>query len=185
MAAERLRKIKEEPLIDERIPHPYREVVAELRAMRELLEEIKEKLPVVVPPPPAVPPAPPIVVKPPPIGVVGIDDESIRKLAEKIAELGTAPLEKLPNRIDLIKIDTSDTTQVSLKRAGKIKPPLILGFEIEDVGGGFEYVIVREGFGKDPRTAITGDKFDIETDDLLVTGSGNAGTGKIWVWWRE
>jgi len=138
----------------------------------ELLTSINERLAVAPPPPP-------------PVGVVGIDDESIRKLAEKIAELGTAPLEKLPNRIDLIKIDTSDTTQVSLKRTGKIKPALALGFEVEDVGGGFEYVIVRGGFGKDARTAMTGDKFNIAFDDLLVTGSGNAGKAKLWYWWRE
>ncbi len=56
--AERLRKIKEEPLIDGRIPHPYRESVKELRAIKALLEEIKQKLPV------AIPPAPP-VVRPP------------------------------------------------------------------------------------------------------------------------
>ena len=55
---ERFRKIKEEPLIDERIPHPYREFVKELRAIRTLLEEIEKRLPVAAPPvvkPPAIP----------------------------------------------------------------------------------------------------------------------------------
>jgi len=56
---ERLQRVKGEPLLDERIPHPYREIVAELRAIRSLLEK-----PAVVPgaPPiiriPGVPPAP-------------------------------------------------------------------------------------------------------------------------------
>jgi len=35
---DRLKKAKEESLLDERIPHPYREIVKELRAIRSLLE---------------------------------------------------------------------------------------------------------------------------------------------------
>jgi len=58
-AGERLRKLKEEPIIDERIPHPYRELLKELRAHTALLEEIKGKLPITVPPAPAVRPRPP------------------------------------------------------------------------------------------------------------------------------
>ena len=185
--AERLRKIKEKPLIDERIPHPYREVVAELRAMRGLLEEIKESLPVVVPPvvvPPAAPPtAPPIVVKPPPptIGTIEIGVTSIKKLAELIS----VPLEKLPNRVEKIDIDTSKTKQISLKKQGKIKTEVALGFWVEDVGGGFNYVIVRDGFGKDEKTAAVDDKWEVEFDNLLVTGSGNPGTARIWYWWLK
>jgi hypothetical protein len=44
-----LRKAKEEPLFDERIPHPYREVVKELRAIKAQLEEISQKLPLAAP----------------------------------------------------------------------------------------------------------------------------------------
>ena len=55
---ERLRKIKEEPLVNESIPHPYREVVKELRAIKAQLEEISQKLPITIPP------APPVVVRP-------------------------------------------------------------------------------------------------------------------------
>ena len=51
------RKAKEEPLLDDRIPHPYREVIKELRAIRAELEEIKERLAAAVPPAPPVPPA--------------------------------------------------------------------------------------------------------------------------------
>jgi len=58
MAAERVKSIKEEPLLDERIPHPYRELVKELRAIRAKLEEISQKLPI------AVPAVPPVVVRP-------------------------------------------------------------------------------------------------------------------------
>jgi hypothetical protein len=187
MAAERLRKIKEEPLIDERIPHPYREVIRELRAIRAQLEEMKQRLPIAIPPPvvkiPPAPPAPgmpPITVKLPPIGEIEIGDASVGKLAELIA----AKLIKLPNRVERIDIDTSNTTAVSLKKAGKIKPAVALGFEVEDVGGGFSYTIVRAGFGKDEKTAITGDKWDQELDDLLVKGSGNPGTARIWYFWR-
>jgi len=57
MAAERVKKIKEEPFLDERLPHPYREFVKELRAIRAKLEEISAKLPIAVP-------APPVVVRP-------------------------------------------------------------------------------------------------------------------------
>lgn len=65
--AERLKKIKEEPLIDERIPHPYREVVKELKAIKAQLEEIKQKLPIPIPPPPPVRPGVPPVIKIPAI----------------------------------------------------------------------------------------------------------------------
>ena len=185
--AERLREIKEKPIIDERYPHPYREVLAELRTMRELLEEVKERLPAVVPPPPAMPtapPAPPIVV-PRPIGVVEISTESIEKLAKLVAELTTSRLERLPNRLEKVEIDTSKKTQISLRKQGRIKPKWALGFWVEAIGGGFDYVIVRDGFGKDAKTAEADDKWDQEFDDLLITGSGTAGTARLWYWWIE
>ena len=137
-----------------------------------LLESINERLAVAPPPPP-------------PVGVVDIGEASIQKLAKLIAELGTAPLEKIPNRVEMININTSVTTQVSLKRTGKIKPAVALGFEVETIGGGFTYVIQKKGFGKDERTAVAGAKWNIEFDDLLITGSGQTGVGRIWVWWRE
>jgi len=56
MAIGRLKKTKEEPILDERIPHPYREIVKELRAIKAHLEEISEKL--------AAPPALPVIVRP-------------------------------------------------------------------------------------------------------------------------
>jgi len=60
MALERLKKVKEEALLDERIPHPYREILAELRAIHTTLEQAK--IPTVGVPPtiriPGVPPAP-------------------------------------------------------------------------------------------------------------------------------
>jgi len=48
MATERLKKLREEPLIDSRIPHPYRELVIELKKIVEELRALREK-----PPPPA------------------------------------------------------------------------------------------------------------------------------------
>jgi len=58
MAFERLKKAREEPLMDSRLPHPYREFLIELRSIVQELRELKLK-----PPPPAVripgvPPAP-------------------------------------------------------------------------------------------------------------------------------
>jgi len=47
------------PVLDERLPHPYREFISQLRAIRSLLEEISQKLAVVPPAPPA-----PVVVRP-------------------------------------------------------------------------------------------------------------------------
>ena len=81
-----LRKAKEEPLLDERIPHPYREVIKELRAIRAQLEEIGERLPVVVP---AAPPVPPVVVKPPPIPAMALPREEFREVyLEALREYG-------------------------------------------------------------------------------------------------
>jgi len=147
------------------------------RQIVELLAEIRDLLKG------APPPTPPVV----PLGTVELGDASIQKLTGLADKLATAleKLPKIPNRIEKIEVDTSKTTQASLKKDGKIKTPVALGFEVEDVGGGFKYVIQKEGFGKDERTAITGDKFDIEFDDLLVTGLGNAGTAAIWYWWYE
>lgn len=85
--AERLRKIKEEPIIDERIPHPYREVVRELRAIHELLEQIKERL--AVPPPAVPPPVPPVIVRPPPVPpvpAIALPKEEFRKIYEEALE---------------------------------------------------------------------------------------------------
>lgn len=160
---------------------PLRAKEARERQIVELLAEIRDLLKG------APPPTPPVVVPPPAMGAVELGDASIQKLSELVDKLATIleKLPKIPNRIEKIEVDTSKTTQASLKKDGKIKTPVALGFEVEDVGGGFKYVIVKEGFGKDERTAITGDKFDIEFDDLLVTGLGNAGTAVIWYWWKE
>jgi hypothetical protein len=179
--AERLRKIKEKPIIDERIPHPYREVVAELRAMCELLEEIKEKLPVVVPPPVvAPPPAVPVpVAVVPPAAVVALTSDTIIGLARELAKR----ILQLPNRVKRIEWNTSITTWKSLRGEGKIKPTKALGFWIENIGGGFEYTIAREDFESDAKTAAVDDKWDHEFDDLHIKGAG-AGTALIWYWWR-
>lgn len=78
--AERLRKIREKPIVDERIPHPYREVIKELKAISGQLEEIKQRLG---------PPAPPIVVRPPPappIPAITLPKEEFRKIYEEALE---------------------------------------------------------------------------------------------------
>jgi len=60
MALRQLKKVKEEALLNERIPHPYREILAELKAIHALLEQPRPAA-VGVPPTiriPGVPPAP-------------------------------------------------------------------------------------------------------------------------------
>lgn len=143
----------------------------------ELLEEIKKRLPA---PPPEIIVRPEIVIPRRTIGVVEIDRKSIKALAQEIVK----HLVKLPNRMDRIEINTSITTWKSLKKEGKIKPAIALGFWVESIGGGFDYRIIREGKGPtQPRTAVADDKWDQEFDDLLVKGAG-AGTAVIYIWWR-
>ena len=121
-----------------------------------------------------------VPVEIPPLGVVALDDSTIKKLSEAI----TTRLVQLPNRLDRIEIDTSNTNWVSLREAGKIKPTVALGFWVESIGGGFEYRIIREGLGPTkPKTAVADDKWDQEYDNLLVRGLG-AGTAVIYLWWR-
>jgi len=83
MAAERLRRAKEEPLLDERIPHPYREFVKELRVIRALLEELVQKL--------AVPAAPPVIVRP---GVPVVKIPAIYLPKEEFLNIFAEALEK-------------------------------------------------------------------------------------------
>jgi len=137
---------------------------------------------------PAVPPP----VRPPPVRppvipeVFELGERTIRTLTEEIASRLAARLVQLPNRLDRIEIDTSVTDWVSLKKTGKIKPAVALGFWVESIGGGFEYRIIRKEFGPTkPRTATADDKWDIEFDDLLVRGLGTTGIGVILYWWRE
>ena len=133
-----------------------------------------ERVPPVVPAvPPVPPPAPPMMVE--------LSLRTIIQLANAI----TSVLERFPNRLEKIEIDTSQTTQRSLRSEGKIKPAFALGFWVEGVGGGFSYIIVRDGFGTAERTAAVDDKWDIEFDDLLITGAGVAGTATIWYWWLK
>jgi len=122
-----------------------------------------------------------VPVEIPPLGVVSLDDKTIKAIVEGLA----ARLVQLPNRLDRIEIDTSVTTWVSLRKAGKLKPSVALGFWVESIGGGFEYKIIREGLGPTkPRTAAADDKWDQEFDDFECRGLG-AGTAVIFIWWRQ
>lgn len=58
----RLGTIEKEPILDKKFPHPYRAILAELRAIRKLLEAAAPP-----PPAPAVPPT--VKVVPPPVKV--------------------------------------------------------------------------------------------------------------------
>lgn len=149
------------------------------KSQLEILEEIRKRLPL-APPEIVVPPARPPVL--PTIGLIEIGKDSMDALAQKTAAL----LIRLPNRLDRIEIDTSTDKWQSLRKTGKIKPKVALGFEVENVGGGFEYKILRKGKGPTKsRTALTGDKWDLEFDDINVKGSGDAGIAVINYWWRE
>jgi hypothetical protein len=140
----------------------------------KLLQLISERVGPPVPAPPI--PAP---VPPPGVAVVALASDTIIELARELANR----ILQLPNRVDRIEWDTSITTWKSMRGEGKIKPAKALGFWVEDIGGGFEYTIVREGFESDAKTAEVDDKWDQEFDDILVKGAG-AGTALIWYWWR-
>ncbi|MEM1536783.1 MAG: hypothetical protein QW577_03165 [Candidatus Bathyarchaeia archaeon] len=112
---------------------------------------------------------------------VGLTSETITALAREITER----LQQLPNRIGKIEWDTSIQAWKSMREEKKIKPAKALGFWVEDVGGGFEYIIFRQGVESVPRTAEVDDIWDVEFDDLQIRGSGIAGTAVIWYWWRE
>jgi len=121
-----------------------------------------------------------IVVPPPEIIIekleVIIDREIIDLLARR--------LQQLPNRLDKIDIDTSKTSWRSLRSDESLKGAVLLGFYVENVGGGFSYKISRESWESPDKTAVVDEKWDIEFDDLAVLGSGTAGTATIYYWWR-
>ena len=122
-----------------------------------------------------------IIERAAPPATVGLTSESIKELARKLAER----VPQLPNRVNKIEFDTSVTTWRSLREAKKLKPATVLGFMIEEVGGGFEYIIARGEILSDPKKAEVGDKWDIEFDDIQVRGLGVEGTARLWYWWRE
>jgi len=75
---------RKESTMLERIPRPFREVVYELREMRALLEEIKQRLAAPVPPPPAPPVVrPPVVIPPAPPEWRPVTDR-LEQLAEEL-----------------------------------------------------------------------------------------------------
>jgi hypothetical protein len=114
------------------------------------------------------------------ITTVELTSETIIVLAREIAER----LQQLPNRVGKIEWDTSVQAWKSMREEKKFKPAKALGFWVEDVGGGFDYKIVREGFDSPAKTAEVDDKWDVEFDDLQIKGSGTVGTARIWLWWR-
>lgn len=125
MAAERLRKVKEEPILDERLPHPYREVVKELRAIKAQLEEISQKLPVVVPP------APPAVIRP-----------------------GVPPVVKIP-AIQLPKEDFMNIYVEALEKHGALKLANDLHVETIDLSKDRSTAALIEEFPKLKGIALT------------------------------
>jgi len=156
--------------IDELLQHILEVQEAEIK----ILEDIRERLPITV----AVPPAPPAPPRAPPARPIIISPAEVAKEVSR-------RLVQMPNRIERIVVETINENWISLKDQGKIKPDVALGFWIEQVGGGFDYIIRRNGFGAAEKTAEIDDKWDIEFDDILVKGYGVPGQGLIWYWWRE
>ncbi len=74
-----------------------------------------------------------------PLATVGLTAESVNELARKLAE----HLPQLPNRAGKIEFDTSITVWKSMREAKKLKPAVALGFWVEEVGGGFEYIMAK------------------------------------------
>lgn len=112
---------------------------------------------------------------------VGLTSKSIDELVKKLAER----VPQLPNRVNKIEFDTSITAWKSMREAKKLKPAIALGFWVEEVGGGFEYIIAKGEILSDPKKAEVGDRWDIEFDDIQIRGLGAEGTARLWYWWRE
>ncbi|MEM3361604.1 MAG: hypothetical protein QXV85_10420 [Candidatus Bathyarchaeia archaeon] len=142
----------------------------------KLLQAISERIG--APPLPTVPPER-IIERAAPL--VRITSESIDELIRKLAER----LPQLPNRAGKIEFDTSITAWKSMREAKKLKPAVALGLWVEDVGGGFEYIIAKGEILSDPKRAEVGDRWDIEFDDIQIRGLGAEGTARLWYWWRE
>jgi len=89
----------------ERIPRPFREIVYELREMRALLEEIKQRLAVPVPPAPPVVPVvrPPVVIPPAPPEWRPVTDR-----LEQLAEELRVSLKPLLMRANAYRVETLD-----------------------------------------------------------------------------
>jgi len=159
-----------------RIDDLLRQLLEVQKTELEILRGIREQLPVAPPPPPVIPavPAPP---ERPPVERVVTPIEFIEELSRRLV--------KTPNRLERISFDTINENWISLKREGKIKTDVALGFWIEQVGGGFDYIIRKDGFGAAEKTAEIDDRWEIEFDDLVVRGYGVSGQALIWYWWRE
>lgn len=78
-----------------------------------------------------------------------------------------------------------------MREEKKIKPAKALGFWVEDVGGGFEYIIFRQGVKSVPRTAEVDDMWDVEFDDIQIRGSErhvysiNGSRRKVYFTWAD
>ncbi|MEM2537491.1 MAG: hypothetical protein QXK29_05055 [Candidatus Bathyarchaeia archaeon] len=142
----------------------------------KLLQAISERIGA-----PPVPTVPPERIIERAATLVRITSESIDELIRKLAER----LPQLPNRAGKIEFDTSITAWKSMREAKKLKPAVALGLWVEEVGGGFEYIIAKGEILSDPKRAEVGDRWDIEFDDIQIRGLGAEGTAKLWYWWRE
>jgi hypothetical protein len=161
--------------VDELIVLLLRVEEQQLKLLQAISERVGAPAAVI---PPAVPPERIEELLPATIGLASKSiDELVKKLAERIPQL--------PNRVNKIEFDTSITAWKSMREARKLKPAVALGFWVEEVGGGFEYIIAKGEILSDPKRAEVGDRWDIEFDDIQIRGLGAEGTARLWYWWRE
>jgi len=181
MAARRLEKAKEKPLLDERIPHPYREIVSELKAIKAKLDEISQKLravPIVAPPvapPTAVPGAPPPVIVPgvAPVGVMALSKEDFLDLLLEALEKHGAL--KLADDLYVETVDLSKdrSTTAKIEEFSKLKG---IALTIFRTTGTFDLYLNE----KDDRHKLTFDSltypqtFLLDWFDLKTVYIGNA-----------
>jgi len=187
MAAERLKKVREEPLIDDRIPHPYREVVKELRAIRTRLDEISQKLPIVIPPPVVrVPPAPP--VPPPVIPAITLPKEDFMNIyVEALKKHGAL---KFADDLHVETIDLSKdrSTAAKIEEFPKLKGIALTIFRNE---GTFDlYINEKDDYHKLTFNALTYpqtfllDWFKLKTIYIGNTAQ-SAGTEAVLIAWKR
>jgi len=184
---ERVRKLKEEPILDERIPHPYREFLKELRTITAKLQEISEKLPITVPPT-----AP--AVRPPPVGPPIIKIPAITLPKEEFLDIYVQALEKhgaLKFSDDLyvqtVDLSTDRSTPAKIEEFSKLKG---IALTIFTNTGTFDlYINKKDNEHKLTFTALTYpqtfllDWFQLKT--IYIGNAAQSGKSAVLIAWKR
>jgi hypothetical protein len=186
MASERLKKFKEEPLVDQGIPHPYREIVKELRTIRAQLEEIKAKLPI------AIPLAPPVVVRPgaPPvvkIPAIQLSKEEFREIYEEALEKYEALRLADDLHVETIDLGVDRSTAANIQEFPKLAGIALTIFRC--TGTADIYLNKKDDYHKLTFDAITYpqtyllDWFRLKT--IFIGNAGQSGKTAVLVAWKR